>query len=128
MSINTRLSEANRVRDTILVTAGWLGLSLCWMALAWGRYSLIQAMAGLGIATLLFSAIVAIRWACSPDVALTATILSTLAWMSFILYWVAFAASRYALLQNSLVLALSVFAWGAVMVVTWLLHPSPMCP
>jgi hypothetical protein len=128
MSINTRFSEANRIRDTILVTVGWLGLSLCWMAFAWGRYSFLQAMAGLGIATFSFSAIVAVRLACHQDLALTGTMLSTLAGMSFTLYWVAFAASQYALLQNSLVLALSVFVWGAVMVVTWLLRASTSCP
>jgi hypothetical protein len=128
MSTNTRFSEANRMRDTILVTAGWLGLSLCWLAFAWARYSLLQAMAGLGIATFAFSAIVAVGWTRSNDFALTTSILSTLAGMSFMLYWVAFAVSRYALLQNSLVLALSVFVWGAVMVVTWLLRPSTVCP
>lgn len=128
MSTNTRFSEANRMRDTILLTASWLGLSLGWLAFAWGRYSLLQALAGLGIATLFFAAIVAARWACGNDLAFTPAMLATFAWMNFMLYWVAFAARRYALPQNTLVLALSAFAWGAAMVVTWLRRPPTMCP
>jgi len=117
----------SEVLVTTLATLGWLSLMLCWMVLAWGRYNLFQGLAGLSIVTLLFSGVVGVMWARDLGFAPAATIMATLAWLSFALYWVGFAWSRYSLLQNGLVLMSSCLAFGAAIVMLWLAHPSHQC-
>jgi hypothetical protein len=108
-----------KVLATILTTLAWLILALCWTVFAWSRYSLFQNLAGLGISTLLFAAIVGVMWVVDQDLRPAVTILATLGWLSFALYWIGFAWSRYGLLQNGAALIASLLACGGIIVVLW---------
>jgi hypothetical protein len=127
MSTKTLFSSRNSVLATTLATLGWLILVLCWMAFAWGQYSLLQNLASLAISTLLFAAIVGAMWSGDLGFVPAATILATLGWLSFALYWIGFAWSRHTLLQNSAILALAYLACGGIVVVLWLRARADEC-
>jgi len=55
---------------------------------------------------------------------LTATIFTTMGWLSFALYWIGFGWSGHSFLQNSAVLMLSLVAWLGVVAALWLAPPS----
>jgi hypothetical protein len=114
----------HRTRVTILLTLGWLISMLCWLALAWRRYSLFQGLAGLGISTLLFAAIVGVLWAAGRNLAPAATILTTLGWLSFALYWIGFAWRRHTLLANGATLMLTLLTCLGIVTVLWLRRPA----
>jgi len=116
-----------RVQTTILATVGWLILGLCWIALAWGRLTFFQGLAGLGISTLLFAAVVGVVWVLDHGLILAATILATLGWLSLMLYWIGFVWSRYGLLQNGVTLIASFLLWMGIMVVLWLRRRADAC-
>jgi hypothetical protein len=124
MSTKTFFAMRNSVLAPTLATMGWLILVLCWMAFAWGQYSLLQNLTCLAISTLLFAAIVGALWIGDQGFVPAATILVTLGWLSFALYWIGFAWSRHTLLQNSAVLMVSFLVWQGVIVVLWLAGPS----
>lgn len=117
----------SRVLVTTLTTLGWLSLVLCWMAFAWSQYSFLQNLTSLGISTLLFAAIVGVMWVGDLGFAPAATILATLGWLSFVLYWIGFAWSPHTLLQNGAVLMVSFLVWQGMVVVFWLAGPSGEC-
>jgi hypothetical protein len=117
------LAIRSRVLVTTLVTMGWLILVICWMAFAWSHYSFFQNLASLGISALLYVAIVGAMWVEDLGFPLVATVLATMGWLSFALYWIAFAWSRHPFLYNGAILALSALAWGATVVVAWLAQP-----
>jgi hypothetical protein len=114
----------NRMLLTVLVTLGWLVLMPSWMIYAWSRYNFFQNLAGLGIATLLFAAITGALWVADQGFRLTATILTTLGGLSFVLYWIGFAWSRHSLLLNLAILVLSFLGWLVAVVVLWLAGPA----
>ena len=62
----------NRALVTALTMLGWLGLTLGWLALAWGHYSFLQNLASLGIAASLFVAVVGALWVLDMGYALLA--------------------------------------------------------
>ncbi len=102
---------------TILLTAGWIAVTLGWMTYAWGRYSIFQMFAGVAITTLLFAAIAGVNWV-SGRGSLFA-IRSTVGWLSFVIYWIAFVRGRFSLLQNVGVLAASFVIFVVINAVTW---------
>lgn len=114
----------SRVLATTLTTLGCLILMLGWMAFAWSRYSFLQNLVSLGIFTLLFAAIVGTVWVAEFGVRLVATILATLGWFSFVLYWIGFAWSGRTLLQNGAVLMVSLLVWLGMVVVFLLAGPA----
>jgi hypothetical protein len=114
----------NRVLVSTLATLGWLTWMLGWLAFAWRHYSFLQNLASLGISTLTFAAIAAVIWVGDQGLRLVATILATLGWFSFLLYWIAFAWSRHALLQNGAVLTASFLVWLGAVVVFLLAGPA----
>ena len=116
-----------KVQATILGTVGWSILGLCWMALAWGRLTFFHGLAGLGIATLLFAAVVGVVWVLDHGLTLAATILATLAWLSLMLYWIGFVWSRYGLLRNGATLIVLFLLWMGIMVVLWLRRWADAC-
>jgi hypothetical protein len=105
------------VRLTTLATIGWLILSFSWLAFAWSHYRFLQMLAGLGIVTLLYVAVTGVLWVVDQALTLAATILAIFGWLSFTLYWLAFAWSRYTLLQNGAILLLSFLVCGGAVVV-----------
>ena len=118
----------NRMLLTVLVTLGWLVLMPGWMIYAWSRYSFFQNLVGLGIATLLFAAITGALWVADQGFRLTATVLTTLGGLSFVLYWLGFAWSRHSLLLNGAILVLSFLAWLVAVVVLLFAAPAdPAC-
>jgi hypothetical protein len=114
----------NRMLLTVLVTLGWLVLMPGWMIFAWGRYSFFQGLIGLGIATLVFAAVAGALWVADQGFRLTATILTTLGGLSFVLYWIGFAWGRHSLLLNGAILGLSFLGWLVAVVVLWLAGPA----
>ena len=114
----------SRVLVTVLATLGWLVLMLGWMVYAWSRFSFFQNLVGLGIATLLYAAIVGAMWVADQGFRLTATVLVTLGGLSFVLYWIGFAWSGHSLLLNGAILVLSFLAWFGTVVVLLLACPS----
>jgi hypothetical protein len=124
MSTKEIFAIRSRVRLTLLATLGWLVLMLGWMVYAWSRFSFFQNLVGLGIATLLFAAITGAMWVADQGFRLTATILTTLGGLSFVLYWIGFAWSRHSLLLNGAVLILSFLAWVGAVAALWLAGPS----
>jgi len=114
----------SRVLLTVLATLGWLVLMLGWMAYAWSRFSFFQNLVGLGIATLLFAAITGAMWVADQGFRLTATILTTLGGLTFVLYWIGFAWSGHSLLLNGAILVFSFLAWVGAVVVLLLAGPS----
>jgi hypothetical protein len=108
------------VLDTIWVTLGWLILALCWVVYAWTRYSTFQNLAGLGISTLLFAAVVGAMWVTEQGRTLVLTVLTTLGWLSLALYWIGFAWSQHTLLLNGAVLILSLLLGLGILAVLWL--------
>lgn len=126
MSTKELFAIRSRVHLTVLATMGWLVLVLCWMAFAWSQYSFFQNLVSLGIATLLYAAITGAMWVVDQGVGLVATILATLGGLSFLLYWMGFAWSQHTLLQNALVLMLSLIVWVAAVAALWLAGPSDL--
>jgi hypothetical protein len=117
--------EAGRTLNvTILATMGWIVWMLGWLAFAWSGHSFLQNLASLGISTLLFSAIVAVLWLGNPRWAPLATILMTLGWFGFMLYWMAFVWGRCTLLLNIAALIASFLGYVGLVVIAWLLAPS----
>jgi hypothetical protein len=114
----------SRVLVTTLVTMGWLSLSLCWMAFTWSQYSLLQNVVSLGISALLFVAVVGVIWVGDVGFAPAATNLATMGCLSFALYWIGFAWSRYSLLQNGAALMISFLVWLGLVLVFWLAGPA----
>jgi hypothetical protein len=114
----------SRVLVTTLTTLGWLSWMLGWMAFAWSHYAFFQNLASLGISTFVFVAIVGVMWVGDLGSVTTATILATLGWFSFALYWLGFVWSRYTLLQNGAVLTVSFLVWRAMIAVFWLARPA----
>jgi hypothetical protein len=104
MFTETLFVPKNRVLATIRVTVGWLILALCWTVYAWIRYSFFQNLAGLGISTLLYAAVVGVMWVAEQGRTLALTVLTTLGWLSFALYWIGFAWRQHTLLLNGAVL------------------------
>jgi hypothetical protein len=117
MSTKEVFAIRSKVLPTVLVTMGWLVLVLCWMAFAWSQYSFFQNLVCLGIATLLYAATTGAMWVMDQGIMLVATILTTLGWLSFALYWIGFAWSRHTLLQNGAILMLSLLVCGGAVVV-----------
>ena len=113
------LAIRNRVLLTVLATMGWLVLVLCWMAFAWSHYPFIQNLASLGISALLTAAIIGAMWVVDLGFMPVATILTTLGWLSFALWWIGFASSRHTVLENGVVLTLSLLACGGAVVALW---------
>ncbi len=124
MSSQEVFAIRGRVLPTVLATLGWLILMLGWMAFAWSRFSFFQTLVGLGIATLLYAAILGAMWVTDQGFRLTATVLTTLGGLSFVLYWIGFAWSGHSLLQNFAILILSFLAWLGTVVVLLLAGPS----
>ena len=124
MSSNEIRAARSRVHLTVMVTIGWLVLMLCWVTLAWSHYSFFQNLICLGIATLLYAAITAVLWVVDQGFVLSATILATLGWLSFALYWIGFGWSGHTFLQNSALLMISFGAWLGVVAALWLGQPS----
>jgi hypothetical protein len=124
MSTKGFFAIGSRMSLTILATMGWLVWALCWMAFAWSHYSFFQNLVSLGIATLLYAAITGAMWVVDQGLMLTATILTTLGGLSFVLYWMGFAWSRHTLLQNGAVLMLSLLVVVGTVVVSCLAEPS----
>ncbi|MFC2046532.1 hypothetical protein ACFLTC_03310 [Chloroflexota bacterium] len=116
MSTKEFFAIRSRVRRTILVTMGWLVWVLLWMALAWSQYS-CQNLVSLGIAMLLYATIARAMWVVDQGSMPAATILVTLGWLSFALYWMGFAWSGHTLLQNGAILMLSLLACKAIVAV-----------
>lgn len=114
----------SRVSLTIVVTMAWLVLGLGWMVFAWSQYSFFQILIGLGIATLLYAAITGILWVVELGFNPAATILITLGWLSFVLYWIGFIWSRYTFLQNGAVIMLALLAFVGAVTAMWLAQPS----
>ena len=114
----------SRVLVTVLATLGWLVLMLGWMVYAWSRFSFFQNLVGLGIATLLYAAVMGAMWVADQGFRLIATILATLGGLSFVLYWIGFAWRGHSLLQNFAILVLSFLAWFGTVVVLLLAGPS----
>jgi len=123
MSTKESFAVENRVLLTILITMGWLILMLCWIVFAWGQYSFFQILTSLGVATMLFAAITAVLWVADQGFRLAAMILTTLGWLSFVLYWIGFVWSRHTLLQNGAVLLLSFLVCGGADTVLCLMAP-----
>jgi hypothetical protein len=124
MYTSKNLAHHNRVLVTALATLGWLTWMLGWLAFAWSHYSFLQNLASLGISTFVFAAIAGLIWVGDQGLRLVATILATLGWFSFLLYWIAFAWSRHALLQNGAVLIASFLVWLGTVVVFLLAGPT----
>lgn len=120
MSTKTLCEIRNSVLATTLATMGWLVLVFCWIAFAWGQYSLLQNLTSLAISTLLFAAVIGVMWVGDLGFMPGATILATLGWLSFAVYWIGFAWSRHTLLQNCAALVFSLLACGGIVVVLWL--------
>ena len=114
----------SRVLLTTLTTLGWLSWALCWMAFAWSHYTFFQNLASLGISTLFFAAVVAVMWVRDLGCVPAATILATLGWLSFALYWIGFGWGPHTLLQNGAALMFSFLVWLGMIVVSWLAEPS----
>ena len=104
MFTEKRFATVHKLNVTILVMLGWLTWMLRWMALAWSGHSFLQNLASLGISTLIFTAITTVVWVGNLNCAPHATILVTLGWVSFMLYWIGFVWGRYSLLHNVAVL------------------------
>jgi hypothetical protein len=119
MFTETRFTPRNRVLDTIWITLGWLVLALCWTVYAWTRYSFFQNLAGLGIATLLFAAVIGLMWVAEQGRTLALTVLTTLGWLSFALYWIGFAWGRHTLLLNGAVLIGSLLLGLGILALLW---------
>jgi len=113
-----------RVLLTLLATIGWWVLMFCWITLAWSHYSFFQNLISLGIATLLYAALTAVLWVVDRGLVLGLTIVATLGWLSFALYWIGFGWSGHTFLQNSAVVILSFIAWLGVVAALWLGQPS----
>jgi hypothetical protein len=124
MSNNEVRAMQGRVRLTVLITAAWLILMLCWIALASSHYSFFQNLICLGIATLLYGAVTGVLWVVDQGFVLAATVLTTLGWLSFTLYWIGFGWSGHTFLQNSAILVLSLVAWVGVSAWLWVGQPS----
>jgi hypothetical protein len=113
-----------RVLVTLLLTMAWLVLVFGWMVSAWSQYNFFQILIGLGIATLLYAAITGTLWVVELGVNPAATILATFGWLSFLLYWIGFAWSRYTWLQNGAILTLSLLAFVSAVTAMWLARPA----
>ena len=124
MSTQEILAIRGRVLLTFLATLGWLVLMPGWMVYAWSRFSFFQNLVGLGIATLLFAAITGAMWVADQGFRLTATVLTTLGGLGFVLYWVGFAWSGHSVLQKFAILVLSFLIWLVAIVVLLLAGPS----
>lgn len=122
-SIEIRVMRG-RVLLTSLITIGWWILMLCWIALAWSHYTFFQHLIALGIMSLLYAAIVGALWVVEQGFVLTATVFTTMGWLSFSLYWIGFGWSGHTFLQNSAILMLSLVAWLGVVAALWLAPPS----
>jgi hypothetical protein len=109
---------------TTVTTFGWLSLMLGWMVFAWGEYSAFQTLAGLGLWTLLFAAIAAAIWVRDLSRVLVATIGTTLGWLCFALYWIAFQWGRFTLLQNGALLIGVFLLWLGLITFLWLAEPG----
>ena len=114
----------SRVRLTVLVTLGWLVLLLCWVAFGWSQVSFFQNLVCLGIASLLYAAITGAMWVVDQGFMPTVTVLITLGWLCFALYWIGFAWSQHTFLLNSAILLFSLLACGGAVVATVLAVPS----
>ena len=106
---------------------GWLILALCWTVYAWTRCSFFQNLAGLGISTLLYAAVVGVMWVAERSRTLTLTVLTTVGWLTFALYWVGFAWGQHTLPLNGAVLAGSLLLGLGLLVVLWLRGPAREC-
>lgn len=117
MSTTELFAIRSRVLLAILATMGWVVWVLFWMAFAWSQYSLFQNLPSLGIAMLLYSAITGAMWVMDLGFKPAAAILTTVGWLSLALYWIGFAWSRHALLENGAILMLSLVACKGIVVV-----------
>lgn len=124
MSTKALFTIRSRVLLTALGTMGWWVLVLGWMVFTWSRHSFFQDLVILGIAALLYAAIMGAVWVVDLGFTPTATVLVTFGSLSFVLYWIGFAWSRHTLLQNSAILMLSLLAWGGAVAVLWLARPA----
>ena len=128
MSTKVHYTIRGRVLLTLLATAGWPVLALCWVVYAWGQYSFFQHLVGLAIITLLYVAVTGVLWVADGGFTLVATMLATLGGVSFVLYWIGFAWTQHTLLLNGAVLLLALFAWVSAVVVLLLAGPpDPAC-
>jgi hypothetical protein len=120
MFSKTHFAPRNRVLDTIWITIGWLLLALCWTVYAWTRCSCFQNLAGLGIATLLYTAVVGVMWVAEQGRTLALTVLTTVGWLSYALYWIGFAWGQHTLLLNGAVLIGSLLLGLGILAALWL--------
>jgi hypothetical protein len=127
MYTETLFVPRNRVLATIRITLGWLILALCWTIYAWTRYSAFQNLAGLGISTLFFAAVVGVMWVAEHGRRLVLTVLTTLGWLSLALYWMGFAWSQHTLLLNGALLIGSLLLGMGVLAALWLREPARDC-
>lgn len=105
---------------SVLLTAGWLATMVLWIAFAWGHYSGFQILAGLAIATLVFAGMTGYVWLVGMGRAVLAGMISALGWLSFVVYWIAFAWRRYTVVQSFALLALSFILVASINGVIWL--------
>ena len=113
-----------RVSLTLLLTVVWLVLVFGWTVAAWSQYNFFQILISLGIATLLYAAIIGTLWVIELGFNPAATILTTLGWLSFVLYWIGFAWSQHTWLQNGAILIFSLLAFVSAVTALWLARPS----
>ena len=113
-----------RVFLTLLLTMAWLVLVFGWPVFAWSQYNFFQILIGLGIATLLYAAITGTLWVVELGFNPAATILATLGWLSFVLYWIGFAWNQHTWLQNGAILLFSLLAFVSAVTAMWLARPS----
>ncbi|UCC77613.1 MAG: hypothetical protein JSW37_04420 [Anaerolineales bacterium] len=120
MSNRESLSSRRNMIMTVLLTAGWLAAMVGWIAFAWGYYSGFQILAGLAIATLVFAGMAGYVWLAGVGRAVVTGMISTLGWLSFVVYWIAFAWRRYTLVQSFALLSVSFIVLAALNAVIWL--------
>jgi hypothetical protein len=120
MSNRESLAGRRNIMMSVVLTAGWLAAMVFWVAFAWGHYSGFQILAGLAIATLVFAGMAGYVWLAGMGRAVLTGMISALGWLSFVVYWIAFAWRRYTLTQSFALLALSFIVLAAMNAVTWL--------
>jgi hypothetical protein len=102
----------------------WLVLVFGWMVFTWKQHNFFQILIGLGIATLLYAAITGTLWVIELGFNPAAIILTTIGWLSFVLYWIGFAWSQHTWLQNGAILIFSLLAFVSAVTALWLVRPS----
>ena len=115
-----------KMLGTTVATLIWIAFLLGWVAFAWRDYSLLQNLASLGISTLALAAITGVAWVGDMGDRLVITILTSLGWLSFGIYWMSFVWSRYGLLSNLAAMAMSALLALGILIWAWL-SPSEDC-